>query len=136
MAAVRSVIGQAIVRHAPSRKRNGGRDRRVPRGLWVIVAIVQAINRLDPDRAAIAAITAIGAAEFDEFLAPERNAAAAAAARADIDFAEVKKFHRLGAFIEVASGDTGSERIPQAQGFCPGLAIAHCVKFRNRRFIG
>src|SRR5690606_5086490 len=39
------------------------------------------------------AIAAIGAAEFDEFLAPERHAARTAAARADVDFCKVKKLH-------------------------------------------
>ena len=55
---------------------------------------VQPLNGLDPDRAAIAAIAAIRAAEFNELLAPERDAAATARAGADIDFGKIEKFHR------------------------------------------
>lgn len=41
---------------------------------------VEAVDGLDPDIAAAAAVTAIRAAEFDEFLTPERNRAGAAVA--------------------------------------------------------
>ena len=55
------------------------------------------LHRLGKNRPAIAAITTIRPAEFDVFVAPERHAARPAAARADIDFGEVKEFH-LAAF--------------------------------------
>src|SRR6202158_3114074 len=54
---------------------------------------VQAIDRLDDDVAAAAAIAAARSAEFDILLAAERHAAVAAVAGADIDFCLVKKFH-------------------------------------------
>ena len=41
---------------------------------------VQAVDRLDHDVAAFAAVAADGAAEFDELLAPKRDAAVAAGA--------------------------------------------------------
>src|SRR5690606_40000778 len=43
--------------------------------------------------AAAPAIAAIGAAEFEEFLAQEAHRAGPAIARADIDFRLVEKFH-------------------------------------------
>ena len=55
---------------------------------------VQAVDHLDDDVAAAAAITAARSAELDILLAPERDAAVAAVAGADIDFCLVKKFHR------------------------------------------
>ena len=57
---------------------------------------VQPVHRLDPDRAAMAAVAAIGAAEFDELLPPERDAAGPAAAGADVDFGEVEELHGRG----------------------------------------
>ena len=47
------------------------------------------------DVAAAAAIAAGGPAELDELLAPERNAAVAAVAGADIDLGLVEEFHGL-----------------------------------------
>ena len=54
---------------------------------------VEPIDRLDHDIAALAAIAAVGTAELDEFLAPERHAAVAAVARANIDLGLVEKLH-------------------------------------------
>jgi hypothetical protein len=54
---------------------------------------VEALDRLDPDVAASAAVPAVGAAVFDVLLASERDRAAAAVAGADIDFALVQEFH-------------------------------------------
>ena len=54
---------------------------------------VQAVDRLQPDIAAAAAIAAVRSAELDELLAPERDAAGAAVAGADIDLGLIEKFH-------------------------------------------
>ncbi len=54
---------------------------------------VQPVHGLGPDRATIAAVAPVGAAELDELLAPEADAAAPAPARADVDFAEVEELH-------------------------------------------
>ena len=63
----------------------------------LLVAIVdqriEAVDALDHDIAAAAAIAAIGAAEFDEFFAQERHRAGAAIARAHIDLGLVEEFH-------------------------------------------
>src|ERR1700760_2906751 len=65
----------------------------------LLVAIVdqriQPVDGLDHDVAAAAAIAAGGAAELDEFFAPERDAAVAAVAGADIDLGFVEEFHEL-----------------------------------------
>ena len=57
---------------------------------------VEAVDAFDDDIAAAAAVAAVRAAEFDEFLAPERDAAGAAVAGADIDFGLVEEFHGRG----------------------------------------
>jgi hypothetical protein len=57
---------------------------------------VEAGHDLHPDIAATAAIAAVGAAEFNEFLAPERDSAGAAVARSYMDLCLVEKFHCLG----------------------------------------
>ena len=54
---------------------------------------VQAVHGFHPDRAAIAAITTVRAAKFNEFFTPEAHTACPAAARADIDFGQVEKLH-------------------------------------------
>ena len=54
---------------------------------------VEIVHRLDPDIAAPAAIAAIRPAIFDEFLAPERDAAIAASAAGSIDLGDIEKFH-------------------------------------------
>src|SRR5690348_13197921 len=64
---------------------------------------VEAGNGLDDDVTASAAVAAIGPAELDEFLAPERHAAVSARARRDVNLGLVEKFHgrdiaRRGAF--------------------------------------
>ena len=55
---------------------------------------IEAADAFDDDIAAAAAVAAIGAAEFDEFLAPERQASGAAVARPDVDPGGIEKFHR------------------------------------------
>ncbi len=63
----------------------------------LLVAIIdERIQPVDADRhdiAATAAVAAVGTAEFDEFLAPERQRAGAPIARADVDLGLVEKFH-------------------------------------------
>jgi hypothetical protein len=63
----------------------------------LLVAVVdqriEAVDSLDDDVAALAAVAAGRAAEFDELLAPERDAAIAARAGPDIDLGFVEEFH-------------------------------------------
>ncbi len=63
----------------------------------LLVAIIdqriEAVLRLDPDIAALAAIAAIGPAERNEFLPPERNRPSPAIAGADDDLGLVEEFH-------------------------------------------
>src|SRR5690606_37485469 len=63
----------------------------------LLVAIVdqrvESGHRLDPYVAAVATIAAVGSAEFDELLPPERDTAGAAVARTNVDLGRVKKFH-------------------------------------------
>jgi hypothetical protein len=54
---------------------------------------VEAVDGLDHDVAAFAAVTAVRAAELDELLAPERHAAVAARAGLDIDLGLVEELH-------------------------------------------
>ncbi len=56
---------------------------------------VEAADAFDDDIAAAAAVAAVRAAEFDEFLAPERQAAGAAVARTDVNLGLIEKFHGL-----------------------------------------
>ena len=57
---------------------------------------VHALDRLQVDAAAEAAVAAVGAAERHEFLAPEAHAAAAAVAGLHLDFGFVDEFHGCG----------------------------------------
>src|SRR5690606_2647548 len=85
---------------------------------------VQPFHRLGPDRSAPAAIAAVRAAEFDELLAPERDAARPAAARADIDFGKVEEFHGAafkGMKRRYRIGGAGSSK---AWEFSPPVAAA------------
>ena len=70
----------------------------------LLVAIVdqrvQPLDGFQPDIAAAAAIAAIRPTELDEFLAPERDAACAAIAGADIDLGLIEKFH---GYVAIAS---------------------------------
>ena len=54
---------------------------------------VEAAGAFDDDVAAAAAVAAVRAAELDEFLAPERDAARSAVAGANIDARLIEKFH-------------------------------------------
>lgn len=55
---------------------------------------VKAIDHFHPDIAAASAVTAVRAAELDEFFTPERHGARAAITGLDIDFCFIEKFHR------------------------------------------
>src|SRR3954453_21533121 len=65
----------------------------------LLVAVVdqriQPVGDLDNDIAAAPAIAARGPAELDILLAPERHAAVAAIARADIDLGFIEEFHAV-----------------------------------------
>ena len=50
---------------------------------------IEAIDRLDPNIAAAPAVTAVGAAIFDEFFPPKRHGAAAPVAGANVNLALV-----------------------------------------------
>ena len=54
---------------------------------------VEAVGAFDHDVAAAAAVAPVRAAELDELLAPERDAAGAALAGADIDASLIKELH-------------------------------------------
>ena len=54
---------------------------------------VEAVDRLDNDVAATAAVAAGRAAELNKLLTPERDAAVAARAGPDIDLGFVEEFH-------------------------------------------
>src|SRR4051812_33707842 len=58
---------------------------------------VEPVDAVDDHVATTTAIAAIGAAEFDEFLAQETDRAGATIAGTDIDLGLVEKFHELTA---------------------------------------
>ena len=68
----------------------------------LLVAIVdqrvEAVDRLDDHVAALAAVAAVRAAEFDEFLAPERDAAVPARAGRNVDLGFVEEFHGVSVY--------------------------------------
>src|SRR5512139_323032 len=61
--------------------------------ITVVDQCVEAGHRLYNDVAAITAIAAVGAAEFDELLAPERHAAVSARAGRDVNLGFVEELH-------------------------------------------
>src|SRR5262245_2489096 len=66
-------------------------------GVVLLIAVVdQRVEALDGERhhvATLAAVAAVGPAELDEFLAPERHAAVPAVTGADVDLGFVEEFH-------------------------------------------
>ena len=68
---------------------------------------VEAVGAFDHDVAAAPAIAAVGAAELDELLAPERDAARPAVAGADVDAGLIKELHG-------ASVSAGARPAPRA----------------------
>ena len=56
---------------------------------------VEAVDRARDHVATAPAVAAIGAAELDELLAPERHAAVPAGAGLDVDLGFVEEFHAL-----------------------------------------
>ena len=69
----------------------------------LLVAIVdqrvQTVDHLDPDIAATTAIATVRPAEFDEFLAPERDGTRAPIAGADVNLGLIEEFHRKTRFL-------------------------------------
>ena len=68
---------------------------------------VEAIDRLDDDIAAAAAIAAVRPAEFEEFLAAKRDRTRAAIAGADIDLGLIEKFHGANASPNIVTAGLG-----------------------------
>src|SRR5690606_26172198 len=56
---------------------------------------VQVLDALDPDVAALAAVTPVRTTELDELLAPETDASGPAIPGADIDFGLVEELHLI-----------------------------------------
>ncbi len=71
---------------------------------------VEAVDRLQHHVAALAAVAAAGAAELDEFLAPERDGAVAARAGLHIDLGFVEEFHGVSVYGIAWPGATGLTR--------------------------
>jgi hypothetical protein len=104
---------------------------------------VEAIDGLDPDIAATAAVATVGPPYSMYFLASERDRAAAAVAGADIDLALVQKFHlRLlsqgACHVEPKCRPTDSHKLRKnAVRVCDEM-LKHVVRQRvlqrNRRF--
>ena len=70
---------------------------------------IEAGNRLEDDVAALAALAAVGAAIFDELLAPEADRARPAGAGADEDLGLVEKMH--GRAISDKCGDCVAQSV-------------------------
>ena len=87
---------------------------------------VEAVDGFDDHVAALAAIAAARPAEFDEFLAAERDAAVPAVAGTDIDLCLVEEFHGSG----LAQGCSGRNRIAG----CAGVRLALQLWSRTRFF--
>src|SRR5215472_4307715 len=81
----------------------------VGRGEMLLVAVIdqriKPIDRFGDDIAALAAIAAVRTAEFDEFLAPERDATVAAVAGANVNLGLVEKLHLLNS-VKARNGTT------------------------------
>ena len=65
---------------------------------------VEPVDAFDDDVAAAPAVAAVRPAEFDELLAPKRDAAGAAVAGADIDLGLVEEFHLPLTVRKIAAG--------------------------------
>src|SRR5580704_15268469 len=65
---------------------------------------VETVSAFDHDVAAAPAIPAVGAAELDEFLAPERDCACAAVARPNVHARLVKKLHLAPSALGIDAG--------------------------------
>ncbi len=61
---------------------------------------VEALDRFDPDVAALAAVAAVGAAIGNELLTTEGHAAGATVAGANVNLALVEEFHNGGSMNE------------------------------------
>src|SRR5258708_31220471 len=69
-------------------------------------------HRLEHDVAAAPAIAAVGAAEFDEFLAPETGRAGAALAALQVDLALVEKLHGCNPIMATRQTKRGNRGPP------------------------
>src|SRR5258708_19560473 len=69
-------------------------------------------HRLEDDVAAAPAIAAVGAAEFDEFLAPETGRAGAALAALQVDLALVEKLHGFNPMVAMRQTKRGNPGPP------------------------
>src|SRR5690606_1619898 len=92
---------------------------------------VQVCDALHPDVAAPSAIAAVGSAVFNEFLAPERNGAAAAISGLDVYFCLIEEFHGLCLYEKA---DERLTSVKLTNGFGEGplerlrsiQSVAHC----------
>ncbi len=89
---------------------------------------VEAVRAFDHDVAAAPAVPAVGAAELDEFLAPERDRARPAIAGAHIDARLIEKLHRDPPLTARAPGrlpprSEGEWRLPNPRGSGAGYGI-------------
>ena len=78
----------------------------------VIDQRVQALDALGPDVAAAPAVAAVGPAELDEFLAPERDGARAAVAGPNIDLGLIEELHEPSTFTGQGAGETQGDTAP------------------------
>src|SRR5690349_20874412 len=78
---------------------------------------IQTRHRLEDDVAALTAVPAIRAAEFDELLAPEADGARAAGTRTDEDLGLVEKMHCVGELGQAApEGNLSTRERPIGEG--------------------
>ena len=85
---VRAIVAVAVAAHAM--------DAGLGLEMLVVAEVdqgVQALDRLDPDVAAPATVTAVRATVLNVFLPPERHGPAAAVSGPDVDLAFVEEFH-------------------------------------------
>ena len=73
---------------------------------------VQALDALGPHVAAAAAVAAIGPAELDEFLSPERHGARAAVAGPNIDLRLIEELHSRLSYGTPGAGETQGDTAP------------------------
>ena len=98
---------------------------------------IQPLNGLDPDRPAIAAVAAIRAAEFNEFLSAEADRATTATAGSDIDFGQVEKLHQSG-FLLIPAAIVGGAGFRKSGAKMQEVESAHKAsddRGRPRQFV-
>ncbi len=92
--------GRDLQRHAVATRAGAVAAHAVHAGLGLEVLLIAIVDQgvetfdgLDPDITAAAPVAAVGPAELDIFLAPERDGARAAIAGTNVDLGFVEKFH-------------------------------------------